>query len=84
MSDQVPSHVVDRLIQLYCEWRSECWDVRSAYEQFAAATPDDRPLAYAAYRAALDREESAAGLYAQEIERIECDDVDGRRAVAQR
>jgi len=84
MSDQVPSHVVDRLIELYCEWRSECWDVRSAYEQFAAATPDDRTLAYAVYRAALDREESAAGLYAEQIKRIEGDDVGAARAVAQR
>ena len=50
--------LVDRLIELYCQWRSECWEVRSAYEQFTAATREERALAYAAYQAALDREES--------------------------
>ncbi len=70
MSAPVPAHVVDRLIELYCDWRSECWEVRSAYERFTAATADDRALAYAAYRAALDREESAADVYAEQMTRV--------------
>jgi hypothetical protein len=70
MSAQVPAHLVDRLIELYCEWRSTCWEVRSAYEQFTAATADDRALAYAAYLSALDREESAAGVYADQMTRV--------------
>jgi len=71
MSAQVPAHAVDRLIELYCEWRSACWEVRSAYRRFAAATADDRALAYAAYQAALDREESAADVYAGQLTRVE-------------
>ena len=70
MSARAPAHLVDRLIELYCEWRSVCWEVRSAYEQFTAANADDRALAYAAYQAALDREESAAGAYAEQTTRV--------------
>jgi hypothetical protein len=70
MSAQVPAELVDRLMQLYCAWRQECWEVRAAYEQFTAAPGDERSLAYAVYRAALDREESAAGEYAQQVMRV--------------
>ena len=70
MSAQVPAHLVDRLIELYCEWRSACWEVRSAYERFSAARADDRALAHAAYQAALDREESAADVYAGQLTRV--------------
>jgi hypothetical protein len=67
MNAQVEPELVDELIELYCDWRSECWSVRSAYAQFSAATADERPLAYAAYRAALDREEAAADVYAEQL-----------------
>jgi hypothetical protein len=70
MSAQVPDHLVDRLIELYCEWRTECWEVRSAYERFTSATAGDCALAYGAYLAALDREESAAGVYAEQTARV--------------
>lgn len=70
MSARVRPELVDRLIELYCQWRSQCWDVRAAYERFTAATADDRAVAYAAYRAALDREESAADAYAEQITRV--------------
>ncbi len=70
MSAQVPSELIDRLIELYCDWRSQCWNVRAAYAQFTAATADDRAVAYAAYLAALDREESAADLYAEQVARV--------------
>ena len=71
MSAQVPPALIDRLIELYCDWRSQCWNVRAAYAQFTAATAQDRTVAYAAYRVELDREESAAGVYAQQLERVE-------------
>jgi hypothetical protein len=70
VSDRVPAHLVDRLIELYCDWRSACWEVRSAYKQFAAATAEDRALAYAAYLAVLDREESAARGYEEQLTRV--------------
>jgi hypothetical protein len=70
MSPRVPDHLVDRLIELYCQWRTECWEVRSAYARFISATAEDRALAYGAYLAALDREESAAGVYAEQTTRV--------------
>jgi hypothetical protein len=70
MSARVPDHLVDRLIELYCHWRTECWEVRSAYERFTSSTGEDRALSYDAYLAALDREESAAGVYAEQTTRV--------------
>jgi len=70
MSAHVAAELVDRLMQLYCAWRQECWEVRAAYDQFTAAPGGERALAYAAYRAALDREESAANEYAQQVMRV--------------
>jgi hypothetical protein len=67
---QVHPHLVDRLMELYCDWRTACSAVRTAYEQFAAADDRDRALAHAAYSAALDREGSAADEYAAQISLI--------------
>jgi len=63
--------LVDRLIELYCDWRTECAHVQAAYERFADAEPADSTLAFAAYAAALDREESACESYAAQIRLIE-------------
>ena len=63
--------LVDRLIELYCDWRTECAHVQAAYERFADAEPTDSTLAFAAYAAALDREESACESYAAQIRLIE-------------
>jgi hypothetical protein len=62
--------LVDRLIVLYCDWREECAHVHAAYERFSRATAADRELAFAAYSAALDREDCAARVYAAQIRRI--------------
>lgn len=70
MSANVPSELIDRLIERYCDWRSQCWNVRAAYAQFTAATADDRAVAHAAYLEALDREELAADIYAQQLARV--------------
>jgi hypothetical protein len=61
------SDPVDRLLELYCEWRMSCWDVRATYGRFCTVCAGDRPLAYAAYAAALDREESVARAYADHV-----------------
>jgi hypothetical protein len=51
---------IDRLIDSYVAWREECETVEAAYERWSES---ERSLAYAAYRAALDREAKAAGVY---------------------
>jgi hypothetical protein len=65
--DLEPTLAVDRLLELYCEWRTTCWDVRTAYERFCTAYACDRSLAYAAYAGALDREELVARAYADHL-----------------
>ena len=60
----------DALIDLYVEWREECAAVQSAYERWRAAPRDDGAVAFAAYRAALDREEGASNAYAALVRRV--------------
>ena len=45
--------------------------VQAAYERFSDAEPDDRTLTFAAYAAALDREESACESYAAQIRLVQ-------------
>lgn len=59
--------VVDRMLELYCDWRTECGQVQAAYERFASAERSDRALAFAAYTAALDREGTACDAYEAHI-----------------
>jgi hypothetical protein len=67
---EVDPDLVDRLLELYCDWRTECVAVRSSYEQFSSAPASERDFAFAAYSAALDREGSAAERYAAQLELI--------------
>ena len=70
MADRRPD-LNDQLVGPYCDWRVRCLDVRAAYARFAVAPAADRALAFAAYEAALDREASAAHVYAQQIRRLD-------------
>ena len=76
MSTKIRPDLVDRMIELYCDWRTACWDVRSAYERFLDAPAPDRAGAFAAYAAALDQEESACEAYAAQIRAIQSRDAD--------
>lgn len=44
----------------YGDWRAQCASVRHAYERWSTASRGRTALAFAAYRAALDREEHAS------------------------
>jgi hypothetical protein len=61
---------VDQLLEGYVSWREECEEVWMAYERLAARDRTERRAAYAAYLAALEREEHAARTYADQIERV--------------
>jgi hypothetical protein len=76
MSSEIRTDLIDRLIELYCDWRTGCWDVRAAYERFSDAPAPDRAVAFAAYAAALDQEESACEAYAAQIRAIQSRHVD--------
>ena len=67
---QVRPDAIDRLIELYCDWREECAEVHVAYERFSSAAADSRALAFAAYTAALDREASESRSYADQVNRL--------------
>ena len=62
--------VVDDAVIAYVEWREECMEVWSAYGSWASAPPERVRRAHAAYRAALDREEAAAKVYAGLMRRV--------------
>ena len=59
------------MMELYCDWRTGCMEVQAAYERFLAASASDRAAAFAAYNAALDREESACESYAAQVRLIQ-------------
>jgi hypothetical protein len=61
---------IDELLGSYVSWREECLEVRLAYERCTASDRGERRLAYAAYRAALDREEHAALTYAHHVDQV--------------
>jgi hypothetical protein len=63
--------VVDRLIELYCDWRTVCAEVQAAYERFLDSEPRDRTMAFAAYSAALDREQCTSEAYARQVRLVE-------------
>ena len=49
----------------YAEWRMSCASVWTAYRQWSNAPRTEAHLAYAAYAAALDREDAAARVYSR-------------------
>jgi hypothetical protein len=49
----------------YAEWRMSCASVWAAHRQWSNAPRTDAHLAYAAYTAALDREDAAARVYSR-------------------
>jgi hypothetical protein len=71
MTTEIRPDLVDRMIELYCDWRTACWDVRAAYDRFLEAPASDRAAAFAAYTAALDREESSGDAYAAQVRAIQ-------------
>jgi hypothetical protein len=72
------------MIELYCEWRTGCSEVRAAYEWFCDAPAPDRAAAFAAYAAALDREQSVCESYAAQVRLIESLCADASRRVRSR
>jgi hypothetical protein len=58
---------VDATVDCYVDWREEAAAVRAAYRRWKEAARADRAQAFAAYRAALDRESLAGDLYAAAI-----------------
>jgi hypothetical protein len=56
--------LADEMVDAYVDWREEGAAVWHAYERWTCAPPAEALFAFAAYEAALDREERAADVYA--------------------
>jgi hypothetical protein len=54
----------EEFLKSYVRWREACAEVRVAYARSEMAERPDRRLAFAAFCAALDREEHAARVHA--------------------
>jgi hypothetical protein len=67
---RVPPWLADRYLESYLRWREECAATRRAYALWNGAQRPTRALAFAAYTAALDREEQAAHTLRGRLERI--------------
>jgi hypothetical protein len=69
-STALHQQAVDDTISAYVDWREESMGVWTAYSWWARVTPSEAADAYAAYRAALDREQAAAEVYRGLIGRV--------------
>jgi hypothetical protein len=70
MNDLIDERLVDEAIDAYVDWAEERATVWDAYAWWTSAPVPDAPLAFSAYRAALDREERAAHVYAELMTRV--------------
>ena len=70
MSELIDKRLVDEAVDAYVDWREERASVWDAYARWASAPVADCRLAFSAYRAALDREERAAHVYAELMTRV--------------
>jgi hypothetical protein len=62
--------LIDKVFASWVCWREACEDVRSAYERWGNCESSQRDLAFASYRAALDREDHAARVYSVWTDRL--------------
>jgi hypothetical protein len=60
----------DAAFDAYLDWRMRCDAVQRTYTQWSRARDDAAAWAFAAYERALDREESAAKIYAAAMARV--------------
>jgi hypothetical protein len=69
-NESVPRRLLDEALEHYIDWREACRAVSAAYGQWTHGSRENRPLLFAAYTAALDREELAATRYSGVIKQM--------------
>jgi dTDP-4-dehydrorhamnose reductase len=62
--------IVHAAMDAYLRWRDECDAVSDAYRRWADVREPEAEPAWRAYEAALDREEHASALYAEQINHV--------------
>jgi hypothetical protein len=65
------TELIDELMDRYVEWREQCIAVAETYERWSTGPVAHREAAFAAFTAALDREQHASYVYADRVSRIE-------------
>jgi hypothetical protein len=78
---ELARRLVDEFLEVYLQWREQALALQDTYSRWRGAAPEDRALAFAAYRAMLDLEERAAQVYAECAGRVA--ELDGARSAAQ-
>jgi hypothetical protein len=69
--DQSPrGRLVDEAFARYLDWLAESEAVKAAYAVWSGSAPTDGAVPFAAYGAALDREECAAAAYRSLIDQL--------------
>jgi hypothetical protein len=71
MSHGIHHSLIDDVMDAYIAWREESAAVDAAYARWTAAPTADNACAYAAYIAAVDREERASAGYERTLRRSE-------------
>jgi hypothetical protein len=64
------SALADAFVESWLVWREASADVRTAYRRWSESARPQRALAFAGYRAALDREQHAASIHSDWAERV--------------
>jgi hypothetical protein len=63
LAEMERERLTDEAFQRYLEWRDECATLEAAYRNWSNAPASGGGFAFAAYTAALEREERAAAQY---------------------
>jgi hypothetical protein len=63
--------LADAFVDSWVSWREASEDVRTAYRWWSECARPERALAFAGYRAALDREQQAASIHWDWAERVQ-------------
>lgn len=69
MGNEIHDNTIDDVLTAYLEWLEESEEVESAYRRWSTAPSTDTAQAFAAYVAALDREDRASASYARVMRR---------------
>jgi hypothetical protein len=67
---ELRSALADGFVDSWVSWREASEDVRAAYRWWSECAGPQRALAFAGYRAALDREQHAASTHSDWAERV--------------
>jgi hypothetical protein len=69
--ESLRERLIDEALARYFDWLAESESVKAAYGRWSSAPRTEGALPFAAYAAALDREERAATVYRSVVDQVE-------------